>query len=301
MNENDKQAEPVAWESALEFAAQTIELYDDATMRNDYMLDASECAAIIRALKTMYPTQPVQPVEPVAWRPMTINPIPWITGKPQEVDIRHWASQGCGIEYAFTHPPQPVQPAGAQGEPVTVLPDGSAFAVMSFPLSKDHWLYAERQYLAGEYEPVELGKPILTHAFRDSVISAVRYAIRGATNCGKDVDFDPDALVQNAVYALCGPYSKPKPKQDQSTTPAAAINEHVTKYNLPPLPKPAEPSNGGQCCGNFTSGGEYLGQSETICCGQFEEVLPDCYTAAQMWAYARAAIAEAEKAKGGAV
>lgn len=81
--------------------------------------------------------------------------------------------------------------------------------------------------------------------------------------------------------------------------PAAAINERVTKYNLPPLPKPAEPSNGGQCCGNFTSGGEYLGQSETICCGQFEEVLPDYYTAAQMWAYARAAIAEAEKAKGG--
>lgn len=84
--------------------------------------------------------------------------------------------------------------------------------------------------------------------------------------------------------------------------PAAVINERVTKYNLPPLPKPAEPSNGGQCCGNFTSGGEYLGQSETICCGQFEEVLPDYYTAAQMWAYARAAIAaaEAEKAKGGA-
>ncbi|WP_341237887.1 hypothetical protein [uncultured Limnobacter sp.] len=55
MNENDKQAEPVAWESALEFAAQTIELYDDATMKNDYMLDASECAAIIRALKPMHP------------------------------------------------------------------------------------------------------------------------------------------------------------------------------------------------------------------------------------------------------
>lgn len=97
----------------------------------------------------------------------------------------------------------------AQQEPVTVLPDGSAFAVMSYPLPKDHWLYADRQYNDGEYEPVELGKPVLTHELRDAVVSAVRYAIRGATNCGKEVDFDPDALVQNAVYALCGPFTSP--------------------------------------------------------------------------------------------
>ena len=101
--------------------------------------------------------------------------------------------------------PQPAQ----QQEPVTVLPDGSAFAVMSYPLPKEHWLYADRQYNDGEYEPVELGKPILTHELRDAVVSAVRYAIRGATNCGKEVDFDPDALVQNAVYALCGPFTSP--------------------------------------------------------------------------------------------
>ena len=105
-------------------------------------------------------------------------------------------------------------------EPVTVLPDGSAFAVMSFSLPKDHWLYAERQYRNGEYEPIELGKPILTHEMRDAVVSAVRYAVRGATNCGKEVDFDPDALVQNAVYALCGSYGTLKPKQEQSHAPA---------------------------------------------------------------------------------
>ncbi len=104
------------------------------------------------------------------------------------------------------------QPAQQQ-EPVTVLPDGSAFAVMSYPLPKDHWLYADRQYNDGEYEPVELGKPVLTHELRDAVVSAVRYAIRGATNCGKEVDFDPDALVKNAVYALCGPFTLPQPAQ----------------------------------------------------------------------------------------
>ena len=97
--------------------------------------------------------------------------------------------------------------AQPEQEPVTLLPDGSAFGVMSFPLPKSHWLYAEREYRDGEYEPIELGKPILTHELRGVVVSAMRYAIRGATNLGKEMDFDPDALVQNAVYALCGPYT----------------------------------------------------------------------------------------------
>ena len=89
----------------------------------------------------------------------------------------------------------------------TVLPDGSAFSVMSLPLPEDHWLYAPREYASDSAEePVELPQPILTHEQRASVVSAIRYAIRGSTNCGKDSDFDPDALVQNAVYALCGPY-----------------------------------------------------------------------------------------------
>ena len=91
---------------------------------------------------------------------------------------------------------------------MTVLPDGSCFDVMSFPLPKDHWIYAERQYAEGADEPVDLPAPILTHALREQVVAAVRYAVRGATMCGKGMDFDPDALVQNAVYALCGPYTK---------------------------------------------------------------------------------------------
>ena len=88
----------------------------------------------------------------------------------------------------------------------TILPDGSAFAADSFPLPKDHWLYAPREYDVNAENPKELPSPILTHALRAEVVSAIRYAIRGATMCGKETDFDPDALVQNAVYALCGPY-----------------------------------------------------------------------------------------------
>ena len=90
---------------------------------------------------------------------------------------------------------------------VTILPDGSAFGVMSFPLPDDHWIYAPNEYRNGEYKPIDLPKPILTHAMRGSVVAAVRYAVRGATMQGKETDFDPDAIVQNAVYALCGPYT----------------------------------------------------------------------------------------------
>lgn len=89
-----------------------------------------------------------------------------------------------------------------------ILPDGSAFGVMSFPLPKDHWLYAPREYAPGAEEPLELPAAILTHAQRDTVVAAVRYAVRGATMRGQEMDFDPDALVQNAVYALCGPYGR---------------------------------------------------------------------------------------------
>lgn len=90
----------------------------------------------------------------------------------------------------------------------TVLPDGSAFFIASLPLPKDHWLYAPR---CAEWDEVrnttaDTPYPILTHEQRDAVVAAVRYAIRGATMCGKETDFDPDALVQNAVYALCGPF-----------------------------------------------------------------------------------------------
>jgi hypothetical protein len=115
------------------------------------------------------------------------------------------------IEALREHAMREVQRLGQEieQEPVMILPDGSAFGVMSFPLPDDHWLYAPNEYKDGEYEPIDLPKPILTHALRDAVVAAVRYAVRGATMRGQETDFDPDALVQNAVYALCGPYVTP--------------------------------------------------------------------------------------------
>jgi hypothetical protein len=87
-----------------------------------------------------------------------------------------------------------------------ILPDGSAVALASLPLPKDHWLYAPRGEWDNERDDfAELPRPILNNSHRAAVIAAIRYAIRGATMCGQDPDFDPDALVQNACYALCGP------------------------------------------------------------------------------------------------
>lgn len=90
---------------------------------------------------------------------------------------------------------------------VTVLPDGSAFAVMSFPLPTDHWLTAPRvDGWDNERDcPPDTPRPIVDSAQREAVKAAIRWAVRGATMCGKEPDFDPDALVLNAAYALCGP------------------------------------------------------------------------------------------------
>lgn len=93
-----------------------------------------------------------------------------------------------------------------QSDNVTILPDGSAFAVGSFPLPSDHWLYALRGEWDAERDDFkETPNPILSNSHRDAVTAAVRYAVRGATMCGREMDFDPDALVLNACYALCGP------------------------------------------------------------------------------------------------
>lgn len=93
----------------------------------------------------------------------------------------------------------------------TVLPDGSAFCVGSLPLPKDHWLYAPQctEWDEERNTSADTPRPILSIDIRDAVVAAARYAVRGATMCGKDMDFDPDALVKNVVYALCGPFSAP--------------------------------------------------------------------------------------------
>ena len=85
---------------------------------------------------------------------------------------------------------------------VTVLPDGSAFCTVSFPLPEDHWIYQETgepptPFLMGTDDPKR-------EEWRKKIMAAGRYAIKGATMSGKEVDFDPDALLQNLVVGMLG-------------------------------------------------------------------------------------------------
>lgn len=86
---------------------------------------------------------------------------------------------------------------------VTVLPDGSAFTVAKFPLPADHWLYEKR-----EKDPPPMLHRLGSGPERDEwaakVRVAARYAIRASTGCGADMDFDPDALVQNMIIGMLG-------------------------------------------------------------------------------------------------
>ena len=120
-------------------------------------------------------------------------------------------------------------PGGMELSAPTILLDGSGFGILSLPLPKDHWLYAEREYEEDAVEPKDLPAPILTHALRQQVIDALRYAVRSATNCGKETDFDPDALVQNAVYALCGPYGAavPTPPVSEDRKDAEQVKDRL--------------------------------------------------------------------------
>lgn len=82
------------------------------------------------------------------------------------------------------------------------LPDGSAAAVLSLPLPKTHWIYAEHENEPPSPLRVGLGdeRTRLIAAVRE----AARYAIRSSTMNGKETDFDPDAMVQNFVIGLLG-------------------------------------------------------------------------------------------------
>jgi hypothetical protein len=115
---------------------------------------------------------------------------------------RDFAERVLRARAALAEAPEAGEPVAETG---AVLPDGSAFMVASFPLPADHWLYAPRtEWDSVRDDFAETPIPILSNHQRQAVAAAARYAIRGATMCGKEMDFDPDAMVLNFCYAMCG-------------------------------------------------------------------------------------------------
>lgn len=85
-------------------------------------------------------------------------------------------------------------PVNPNAEPEAARGSG----VRKYGMRPDHWLYAERP---DDFPQVVIGA---TDANRDRVREAARYAIQGATDNGRILDFDPDAMVINFVNAICG-------------------------------------------------------------------------------------------------
>lgn len=95
------------------------------------------------------------------------------------------------------------------------LSDGSGFAMMSMPLPKDHWLTRP-----GENIPpmkIRIGTEDVSrlnmtrNEWAETIKSAARYAIRASTLNGTEMDFDPDAMLQNMVVGLIGYWTPIEP------------------------------------------------------------------------------------------
>jgi hypothetical protein len=93
---------------------------------------------------------------------------------------------------------EPLSPNG----PGVRLPDGSGAFVASYPLPKTHWIYADHENVPPAFMRMGIGQERTELALQ--IASAARYAIRASTMNGKEMDFDPDAMVQNMVVGLLG-------------------------------------------------------------------------------------------------
>jgi len=87
-----------------------------------------------------------------------------------------------------------------------MLPDGSGFAVASFPLPVEHWLTKEG--VNESPAPYRCGLGETRDRLSIDIRAAARYAIRASTMNGKESDFDPDAMVQNFIIGMIGYWTK---------------------------------------------------------------------------------------------
>jgi hypothetical protein len=86
----------------------------------------------------------------------------------------------------------------------TILPDGSAFDVISLPLPDDHWIYKSEP----PPMPFRMGtSDARRRQFNEMVRAAARYAVSASMMRGQasvNFLFDPDAIVQNFVVGMFG-------------------------------------------------------------------------------------------------
>ena len=98
-----------------------------------------------------------------------------------------------------------IEGAGGKVDEVHVLPDGHGFATASFPLPEDHWLM-HPDYCVPPM-PFRCGAGPMRDEWIGKIRLAAQYACRASTMNGKEMDFDPDAMVQNFIVGMLGYYT----------------------------------------------------------------------------------------------
>lgn len=171
-------------------------------------------------------------------------------------------------------------------ERVNDIGDGSGFAIMSMPLRKDHWIY-QRDVIPGGYTynvppmPFRMGSADVVYfgldegdvgsliktgqqrvpalkldkrQFEKAIRAAGKYAVRCATMNGAEMDFDPDALLQNLVVGMLGywtdtgltgcaedaPWCDPQAPFDFHVAPPINDGLMQTQVNTGSAPQPPE-------------------------------------------------------------
>jgi hypothetical protein len=113
---------------------------------------------------------------------MPLPPTHWIYGDP--------SVENKGDGWSFEPPPMPVRLG--EGDQILIL--------RGEDVATAERVFAARQALSGKPIP----QPMDRHAFADMLRRAGKYAVRAATMKGKDMDFDPDALIQNLITGMVG-------------------------------------------------------------------------------------------------
>lgn len=109
---------------------------------------------------------------------------------------------------------------GGKVEEVARLPDGSGFGILTFPLPKDHWLYAEGRNVPPM--PMRLGVGEERDRLVAQIRAAGRYAVRASTDNGRFDDYDPDAMVGNFVVGLLGYWTPTGLSEESEANPPGA-------------------------------------------------------------------------------
>jgi hypothetical protein len=108
------------------------------------------------------------------------------------------------------------------------LPDGSGGAVMSMPLPENHWIYGKDDPVHPEHGFTYYAPPMpwrmgsadpRRQEWAEKIKTAGKYAIRASTDSGKEIDFDPDAMLQNLVVGMLGYWTETGLSQDEWANP----------------------------------------------------------------------------------